>query len=441
MFEVDSVEHQPIDPQKNDEIEALQGINVTERYTTNCIYQELSSCKYIRLGVIPITLSNFVLPTFCIHRYQSYHSQMYRDLIWNSDYYEAYLSNIFLYLSLRAMIYITSAKLSAQALIPYATQIFSTFPTEEKHLFHYWALKLLSFSFFLLQQDIFLCYRLEDPKVTTDDITWMDEIIKNYGFKKHPVADMWTEQPSFEGRLGTENFKTAAEKAEQFFLKFNKNRGISPWELLQKVTKNQNYKLLKITAARYLLVTHILWLVSGKKLTACKEKRDNYTGIPQSWKIPEGGVCFPKPYGSATYKSDYDVGLIGKDSGTVTQKFNRYFEDKFKIPSELVFDTNVYAFTLEFAMPKMFPNLPRSFISDLHSLEEMGRYKMQELASAYYKVFKYNEGSFKVMKKGAIDEIKFKKGKKLLLYWLEEFEKLNTQVALRQMDTNWLSSD
>ena len=186
--------------------------------------------------------------------------------------------------------------------------------------------KLLSFSFFLLQQDIFLCYRLEDPKVTTDDITWMDEIIKNYGFKKHPVADMWTEQPSFEGRLGTENFKTAAEKAEQFFLKFNKNRGISPWELLQKVTKNQNYKLLKITAARYLLVTHILWLVSGKKLTACKEKRDNYTGIPQSWKIPEGGVCFPKPYGSATYKSDYDVGLIGKDSGNVTQEFNRYLK-------------------------------------------------------------------------------------------------------------------
>ena len=263
----------------------------------------------------------------------------------------------------------------------------------------------------------------------------MDEIIKNYGFKKHPVADMWTEQPSFEGRLGTENFKTAAEKAEQFFLKFNKNRGISPWELLQKVTKNQNYKLLKITAARYLLVTHILWLVSGKKLTACKEKRDNYTGIPQSWRIPEGGVCFLKPYGSATYKSDYDVGLIGKDSGTVTQEFNRYFEDKFKIPSELVFDTNVYAFTLEFAMPKMFPNLPRSFISDLHNLEEMGRYKMQELASAYYKVFKYNEGSFKVMKKGAIDEIKYKKAKKLLLDWLEEFEKLNTQVALRQMDT------
>ena len=260
----------------------------------------------------------------------------------------------------------------------------------------------------------------------------MDEIIKNYGFKKHPVADMWTEQPSFEGRLGTENFKTAAEKAEQFFLKFNKNRGISPWELLQKVTKNQNYKLLKITAARYLLVTHILWLVSGKKLTACKEKRDNYTGIPQSWKIPEGGVCFPKPYGSATYKSDYDVGLIGKDSGTVTQEFNRYFQDKFKLPSELVFDTNVYAFTLEFAMPSMFPDLPTKFTPGIDEFEKTRKYKMQELASAYYKVFKYNKDYFREMTNGAIKEIKDEETKTELIGWLAKFANMNEEVDLRQ---------
>ena len=292
--------------------------------------------------------------------------------------------------------------------------------------------KLLSFSFFLLQQDIFLCYRLEDPKVTTDDITWMDEIIKNYGFKKHPVADMWTEQPSFEGRLGTENFKSLAKKAEEFFLKFKPNRGKSPWELLQKVTKNQNYKLLKITAARYLLVTHILWLVSGKKLTACKEKRDNYTGIPQSWKIPEGGVCFPKPYGSATYKSDYDVGLIGKDSGTVTQKFNSYFQTTFKLPSELVFDTNVYAFTLEFAMPAMFTSLPPLFTFGLHKLEQTKWYKMQELASAYYKVFKYNEVFFEEMKKEATDKIEDKVANEVLRFWLGTFEDMNKQVPLQQ---------
>ena len=243
---------------------------------------------------------------------------------------------------------------------------------------------------------------------------------------------MWTEQPSFEGHLRTKNFKTAAEKAQKFFLKFNKNSGKSPWELLQEVTKNQNYKLLKITAARYLLVTHILWLVSEEKLTACKGKRDYYTGIPQSWKIPEGGVCFPKPYGSATYKSDYDVGLIGKDSGTVTQEFNKYFQEKFSLPSELVFDTNVYAFTLEFAMPSMFHKLPSPFTSVIGTFEKMRKYRMQELASAYYKVFKYNEDYFREMKDGAIKEIKDEKTKGELIGWLTEFANMNKQVDLRQ---------
>ena len=250
---------------------------------------------------------------------------------------------------------------------------------------------------------------------------------------------MWTEQPSFEGHIGTGNFKTAAKKAQKFFLKFNKNSGKSPWELLQEVTKNQNNKLLKITAARYLLVTHILWLVSGKKLTACKEKRDNYTGIPQSWKIPEGGVCFPKPYGSATYKSDYDVGLIGKDSGTVTQEFNKYFQKKFDLPSELVFDTNVYAFTLEFAMPSMFSKLPRPFTFVICKFEKMRKYKMQELASAYYKVFKYDKDYFREMKDGAIKEINDEETKRELIGWLREFGKMNKQVDLRQMKKQLLA--
>ena len=263
----------------------------------------------------------------------------------------------------------------------------------------------------------------------------MKKIIKNYGFKKHPEANMWTEQPSFEGHLGKRKFKTFAKKAEQFFLKFKKNGGKSPWELLQEVTKNQNYKLLKITAARYLLVTHILWLVSGKKLTACKEKRSSYTKIPQSWEIPKHGVCFPKPYGSATYKSDYDVGLIGKDSGTVTQEFNKYFQTTFELPSELVFDTNVYAFTLEFAMPAMFTSLPPSFAFGLHKLEQTKWYKMQELASAYYKVFKYNKGFFEEIKKEATKKIKDETAKKVLRFWLRTFEDMNQQVPLQQKDT------
>ena len=333
------------------------------------------------------------------------------------------------------MIYIASVKFSAQALIPYGTQIFSTFPTEEKYLSCF-ITELSNYCIsrpFYHNKTFFPCYRFEDPKVEDKDIAWMDKIIDSYGFKENSGGDMWTEQPSFEDRLEEKEFVKHAEKAKGFFRKFITNSGKSPWELLQDVTKGHKNKLLKITAARYLLVTHILWLVSGKKLTACKEKRDNYTGIPQSWKIPEGGVCFPKPYGSATYKSDYDVGLIGKDSGTVTQEFNSYFQTNFKLPSELVFDTNVYAYTLEFAMPSMFPNLPPSFTSGLRKFEQMGRYKMQELASAYYKVFKYNEGSFKVMKNGAIGKIKDKEAKKELLGWLREFGKMNKQVALRKM--------
>ena len=110
-------------------------------------------------------------------------------------------------------------------------------------------------------------------------------------------------------------------------------------------------------------------------------------------------MCFPLPYGSATYKSDYDVGLIGVNSGTVTQSFNQYFQaaapNGFSKPSELVFDINVYAFTLEFAMPAMFLKIPNTFPDKVAKLETKVKYKMQELASAYYKMFKYNDNFFK----------------------------------------------
>ena len=337
------------------------------------------------------------------------------------------------------MIYIASVKFSAQALIPYGTQIFSTFPTEEKYLSCF-ITELSNYCIsrpFYHNKTFFPCYRFEDPKVEDKDIVWMDKIIDSYGFKENSGGDMWTEQPSFEDRLEENEFEKHAKKAKDFFQKFITNSGKSPWKLLQDVTKGQKNKLLKITAAMYLLVTYILWSVSGKKLTACKEERKIYTDIPESWEIPENGVCFLKPYGSATYKSDYDVGLIGKNSGTVTQKFNNYFDTNFqKIPSELVFDTNVYAYTLEFAMPAMFLSLPSLFISDLHKLEQLRWYKMQELASAYYKVFKYNEDFFEEMKNGATNEMKDEKAKSVLYIWLSKFESMNQEVALKKTETS-----
>lgn len=173
-------------------------------------------------------------------------------------------------------------------------------------------------------------------------------------------------------------------KAQEFFTQTKDN----DWDRSKKTGTCIN--LFYITAARYLVVTYILYEQSGTRLTACQEVRDDY-GKLISLVIPDSGVCFPKPYGSATCKSDYDVGLIGKDAGFLTKKLNDFFEIAFGKPSELVFDTNFYAFTLEFAMPSIF-----GFAVN---------FKMQELASAYYKVFKYNKGFFDAFTSGAINEM------------------------------------
>ena len=91
IFDVDSVELQQIDSQENDEIEPLQGRSATERYTTYRIYQERSTCNYI--GQLPCRI------LYCLHFASiaitiTMVKLKYRDLIWNSDYYEAYLSNM-----------------------------------------------------------------------------------------------------------------------------------------------------------------------------------------------------------------------------------------------------------------------------------------------------------------------------------------------------------
>ena len=222
-----------------------------------------------------------------------------------------------------------------------------------------------------------------------------NQIADAYGFQKDPNKDQWKTLPSFEGQIGKGGWAAAAQLAEQFFR--NNNNHATPWQNLLATRTPIN--LLYITAARYLFVTHVLWVQSNRKLIACKETRDKYSGIIQSFEIPATGVCFPLPYGSATYKSDYDVGLIGVNSGTLTQSFNQYFQaagpNGFGKPSELVFDTNVYAFTLEFAMPAMFRKIPNTFPDKVAKLETKVKYKMQELASAYYKMFKYNDNFFK----------------------------------------------
>ena len=260
-----------------------------------------------------------------------------------------------------------------------------------------------------------------------EDLVWIKtDIVDRYGFVKDNNKDLWKSQPNFKQAIGTPKFKETANKVKRFFLRNN------DWEATKTNpkfrTKASCLNLLYLTAARYLLVTDILYELSNKKLIPCLRT------APKKINIPDTGVCFPEPYGTASCTSDYDVGLVGKDAGILTEKFNNYFQAPtvFGKPSELVFDTNVYAFTLEFAMPSLFLRLPVEFVNGVVRNEETINYRMQELASAYYKVYKYNTNFFDTMVGGAKRAMKAapqSKGK--LEEWLNTFKTLNARVPMK----------
>ena len=179
-------------------------------------------------------------------------------------------------------------------------------------------------------------------------------------------------------------------------------------------------------------MTDILYKLSDNKLVPCA------TTVDSKIVNPDSGVCYPAPpYGSATCTSDYDVGLVGKNSGYLTEAFNEYFQKKFKKPSELVFDTNVYAFTLEFAMPFNFDKLPPYFAEEVVQNEQTIHFKMQELASAYFKVFKYNPDFFNILKTAAeeaMDPTAASKSKTELNKWLGTFSTMDAGVGMRIED-------
>ena len=264
------------------------------------------------------------------------------------------------------------------------------------------------------------------------NITWIyQNIVEKYGFQEdnnsvNRVA--WKEkggQPTFGTEvLSDEGFRKIAEKVEKFFLNNIQNNIL--WEMTKNAFPHRD--VLYLTAARYLLVTDILYRQSqaGHRLIPCSQ-------VDGKYRIPAHGVCYPVPYGSAEWSSDYDVGLIGTSSGILTKRFNKYFENTFHTPSELVFDTNIYAFTLEYAMPLMFVGLPKNFVKGVEKIEATVDFKMQELAGAYFKVYKYNDIFFKALKTGAkaamASQYKMK-----LDEWLKKFEDWNNTVKLRLED-------
>lgn len=222
--------------------------------------------------------------------------------------------------------------------------------------------------------------------------------------------------------LADPTFAADAERIQEFF-KRNSNWEITRNNLKYRRTEDDCIELLYVTAARYVLVSHILWLTSDKQLIPCTTKGWLYE-IPSS-------VCHPAPYGSTRCTSDYDVALIGKDSGTVTNQFNKHIQDVFGKPSQTVFDTNVYAFTLEYAMPLIFSGLPNEFVYQVLQEENSTRYKMQELASSYYKVFKYNEEFAKQLVETTTSNLKETSDFNM---WMNEFELLNNETGFKDIE-------
>ena len=240
------------------------------------------------------------------------------------------------------------------------------------------------------------------------------------------------ERPTFQGVLTDEAFITAADGAKKFFVR-NKD-----WEITKNTFRTNGgcTDLLYITAARYLLVTSILYVRQGlserkeKKLIPC-QRVDK-----QTFQIPDS-VCYPAPpSGSATCTSDYDVSLVGKDAGFLIEEFNNYFQAEFGKPSDLVFDVNVYAFTTAYAFPVNYVGLPKNFEKTVEESKKTVNFKMQELASAYFKVFKYNPGFFDTMTTGALKAMEGSQSKPKLNEWLITFHELDAKVKMRIEDFN-----
>lgn len=262
---------------------------------------------------------------------------------------------------------------------------------------------------------------------TNNFIKWIQKfVVKEYKFQENNKVkpSAWKKeggQPTFGAKvLSDKKFRETAEEVEYFF-KNNIN-----WQRTKKRFSPSD--VLYLTAARYLLVTYILYKESpGRSLIPCEKLSDG------RYQIPAQGVCYPVPYGSAEWSSDYDVGLIGTSSGIVTKSFNDYFKRNFYTPSELVFDTNIYAFTLEYAMPFMFEGLPKIFVESVTKIEGTVDFKMQELAGAYYKVYKYSNSFFKTLKTRA-QAVMASQSKMKLDQWLKTFENCNNTVPLRLED-------
>ena len=79
----------------------------------------------------------------------------------------------------------------------------------------------------------------------------------------------------------------------------------------------------------------------------------------------------------------------------------------------------------------MFINLPQTFEPELTKKENTDEYKMQELVSAYLKVFKYNLDFFVTLKIRALKAMEDPKKKIMLNHWLSFYDKMDNELRMR----------
>ena len=79
----------------------------------------------------------------------------------------------------------------------------------------------------------------------------------------------------------------------------------------------------------------------------------------------------------------------------------------------------------------MFLKIPDTFAAKVEKLETKVKYKMQELASAYYKVFKYNNDFYTALTNSAQNNM-LAAPLQVLNGWLTSFGDLNTAESFRK---------
>ena len=79
----------------------------------------------------------------------------------------------------------------------------------------------------------------------------------------------------------------------------------------------------------------------------------------------------------------------------------------------------------------VFPGFQRSFVKGVEINEETVNFKMQELASAYNKLFKYNEVFFGTLVTSGSKATTAEKFKNMLTFWPKAFGWLNYKVPTR----------